>query len=147
MLNLEYDLEYQIRSHAERTYPYECCGFLIGTIEGETRTIEKLELAINHRSDSPENRYLISPEQFQEVERDAARDGRSIIGFFHSHPDAPSRPSDYDRDHAWPWFSYVIISVVGRRADQLTSWQLVDDRSAFIQEQVSISKVSVKVSN
>jgi len=125
-----------IRREAESVYPHECCGFLLGIVENGLRTVRKLVPAKNRRTDDP-RRYLIDPDQFQRIESQVREDSLEILGFFHSHPDAPARPSEFDRDHAWPWYSYLIISVIRGRAGDWASWQLLDDRSSFQQEETS----------
>ena len=82
------------------------------------------------------NRYLIDPVFYRQVEAATNGSERSILGFFHSHPDVAARPSEYDRDHAWPWYSYVIVSVKDGSSDDFTSWRLEDDRSSFLQERI-----------
>ncbi len=93
---------------------------------------------INRRDDSPRNRFSITPEDFRAAERVAVESGIDVLGWYHSHPDHPARPhaSEFDREHAWPWYSYVIVSVHGGAPQDLTSWQLDDDRSQFQPEVV-----------
>src|SRR5215813_891759 len=91
-----------IRRHAEASYPEECCGFLLGTLEGERTRIERVVAAGNEREESRHNRYLIRPESVLAVHKEARLLGCDIVGYYHSHPDHPARPSEFDRDHAWP---------------------------------------------
>jgi len=121
----------QIRAHGEETYPHECCGFLFGQQDGETRTVVEVRRQANERTDSRENRFLITPEQFRDAERAARKAGLLMLGIYHSHPDSPARPSEYDRDHAWPWYSYLITSVGNGTSADSRLWQLRDDRSGF----------------
>ncbi len=127
----------QIRQHAEETYPHECCGFLLGDQEDGTRLIREIRRQPNERAESRETRFLITPEQFRNAERYAKKAGLAMLGIYHSHPDHPARPSEYDRDHAWPWYSYLILSVGGGAAGgrgvggESRLWQLKDDRSGF----------------
>jgi len=121
----------QIRAHGEETYPHECCGFLFGTQDGEARRVVEFRRQANERADSRENRFLITPEQFRDAERAARKAGLLMLGIYHSHPDSPARPSEYDRDHAWPWYSYLITSVGKGKAAESRLWQLRDDRSGF----------------
>jgi proteasome lid subunit RPN8/RPN11 len=97
---------------------------------------------INRRDDSPRNRFSITPEDFRAAERAAAERGLDLLGWYHSHPDHPARPSEFDREHAWPWYSYVIVSVDGGVPKDLTSWQLEDDRSKFQPEVVEAERVA-----
>jgi proteasome lid subunit RPN8/RPN11 len=91
----------------------------------------------NSREDSRRNRYLISPRELLAADRDAQKRGLDILGIYHSHPDHPARPSEYDREHALPWYSYIIVSVNRGVAGDLASWNLRDDRSAFDREELS----------
>ena len=93
--------------------------------------------AENEREDeNRHNRYLIPPEVILRTEREARADGLDVVGYYHSHPDHPSRPSDFDRDHAWPGYSYLIVSVREGRARDERSWRLSDDRSRFDEEPI-----------
>lgn len=136
MISLPEELHRRVRSYAEEAYPFECCGFLLGTPGDDLRRVLEIAPALNRRADSPRNRYLISPEGYRETERDAEGRGMAILGFFHSHPDATALPSEYDREHAWPWFSYLIVSVLRGRADETTCWRLSDDRAELRREAV-----------
>ncbi len=121
----------RIRRHGEQTYPHECCGFLLGRVEDGAQEVAEIRSQENERTESRENRFLISPDQFRAAERHARQTGRQMVGIYHSHPDSPARPSAYDRDHAWPWFSYLIVSVAGGKAGEANAWQLRDDRSGY----------------
>ncbi len=121
----------RIRAHGEQTYPHECCGFLLGHVEDGAQEVAEIRSQENERTESRENRFLISPDQFRAAEKYARQTGRQMVGIYHSHPDSPARPSAYDRDHAWPWFSYLIVSVAGGKAGEANAWQLRDDRSGY----------------
>jgi proteasome lid subunit RPN8/RPN11 len=90
-------------------------------------------------SDEQYHRFLITPQDMLRAERSARAQGVSVVGFYHSHPEAEAIASTYDRDHAWPWYSYIIVSVKEHRADELRSWTLRDDRSAFDEETVTVN--------
>jgi proteasome lid subunit RPN8/RPN11 len=125
-----------IRRHAADTYPHECCGALIGTAgpdAGDVRVLEAYPLP-NTTRDGPRRRFLVRPDDYRAAERRAGDAGASLVGFYHSHPDAPARPSEYDLDHAWPNLSYVILAVAAGLPGELRSWRLRDDRSAFEEE-------------
>ncbi len=137
-----------IRDHARRDYPHECCGALLGRVEpsaagaGETRVVIALRAAENRReAEAAPRRFLITPDDYRAIEREACERALDVLGFYHSHPDHPARPSEYDREHALPWYSYVIISVRAGRAGEtpadLTSWVLDDDRHAFTFEPIA----------
>jgi proteasome lid subunit RPN8/RPN11 len=121
-----------IARHGEATFPDECCGAMLGRVEGGQRVVERL-LEIENQWDEGERRrrFLITPQQYLRLEREADRAGQALIGFYHSHPNAPARPSEFDREHALPWHTYVIASVLDGRYDTLTAWQLKDDRSGY----------------
>jgi proteasome lid subunit RPN8/RPN11 len=121
----------QVHSHLCRSYPEEGCGVLLGRERDGVREVERIFELDNRREDSRHNRYVISPEQFLRAEQEARAAGLDVLGFYHSHPDHPARPSAFDLEHGWPWYSYVIASVEHGRVADLRSWRLRDDRSAF----------------
>ena len=130
-------IEYAIRAHGQETYPHECCGALLGR-DGQVSALVALP---NTTEEGPRRRFLVRPTDYREAERRAAELGAELLGFYHSHPDHPARPSQYDLDHAWPTFAYVIVSVTGHNlprqsaagvtAGDMTVWFLKDDRSSF----------------
>lgn len=131
-------LEEDIRRHGEETFPNECCGFMLGKMNGQDRRVAELLRADNDREDEEQyHRFLITPEDYMESDKMARGKGLDIIGFYHSHPNAPARPSQYDLDHAWPFYSYVIVSIKEKVSDLMTSWILRDDRSAFDEENIA----------
>lgn len=132
-----------IRRHGEADYPHEACGLIGGVWDGSVKRVVRLVPVANARADSPRNRYLIDPEVFRRTAGQLERDGLDVVGVYHSHPDHPARPSAFDREHAWPRFSYVIVSVTGGRSAALTHWVLADDRSAFQEEPVTIDEGTV----
>jgi proteasome lid subunit RPN8/RPN11 len=136
MLLLSKKIDQAIRDHGAKDYPNECCGAMLGSDGDAGREVRALFPLINRRDDSPRNRFSITPEDFRAAERVAVESGLDVLGWYHSHPDHPARPSEFDREHAWPWYSYVIVSVHGGATQDLTSWQLDDDRSQFQPEVV-----------
>jgi proteasome lid subunit RPN8/RPN11 len=122
-----------IRAHGVETYPHECCGALIGRDGVVTMTYA----LPNTTEEGPRRRFLVRPADYREAERRATAAGGDLLGFYHSHPDHPARPSQYDLDHAWPFFSYVIVSVRAGVSEDMTSWRLQEDRSAFDQEDLT----------
>ena len=118
--------------HAEAGYPHEVVGILAGSAaEGRVSRVLALH---NERADSPANRYQVSGLAVMRGESSLEAEGLDILGYYHSHPDHPSTYSDYDRDHALPNRSYVIVSVVSARVATTQSWRLRDDRSAMDEE-------------
>jgi proteasome lid subunit RPN8/RPN11 len=119
-----------IRTHGRVTYPHECCGALLGA---DGHVIATVALP-NTTEEGPRRRFLVRPSDYQQAEQAASAAHQELLGFYHSHPDHPARPSQYDLDHAWPFFSYVIVSVMAGEPGDLRSWTLKDDRSAFDEE-------------
>jgi proteasome lid subunit RPN8/RPN11 len=116
-----------IRRHGEETYPDECCGALVGG-NGSADAIVALP---NTTEEGPRRRFLVRPSDYRLAEQRAGDLGAELLGFYHSHPDHPARPSQYDLDHAWPTFAYVIVSVAAGAAADMTVWWLKDDRTIF----------------
>ncbi|OFW04411.1 MAG: hypothetical protein A3I61_11360 [Acidobacteria bacterium RIFCSPLOWO2_02_FULL_68_18] len=121
-----------IRRHGAETYPNECCGALVGR-DGAVWAAYALP---NTTEEGPRRRFRVRPEDYQDAERQASARGAELLGFYHSHPDHPARPSQYDLDHAWPSFSYVIVSVRAGVPQDMASWRLREDRSAFDEEEL-----------
>jgi len=141
-MKLTQQLLHQIHQHLESGYPNEACGVMIG----KDGIITEVIAADNERTDQPatagesaRNRYLIDPLVYLKIEREADKRGLQVLGIYHSHPDVAARPSQFDLDHAWPDFSYLIISVAKGKAVESNSWRLRDDRSAFDQEAIEFS--------
>jgi proteasome lid subunit RPN8/RPN11 len=133
----------KIRAHGAETYPHECCGALLGReelIEGRkiVREILGLYPLVNRRDDSPRNRFSVTSEDVRAAEKAAGEQELEVVGWYHSHPDHPARPSQYDRDHAWPWYSYIIVSVANGKPEEMTSWRLNDDRLEFSCESIEV---------
>ncbi|MEA2560234.1 MAG: hypothetical protein QOH06_1738 [Acidobacteriota bacterium] len=122
--------------HAAASYPDECCGVLIGRILGDSTVVERLLSADNERDDSRHNRYLINPETVLAAHKEARALGLDVVGYYHSHPDHPARPSEFDREHAWPGVSYLIVSVEKGSVADARSWRLADDREKFDEEKI-----------
>lgn len=128
----------QIHTHGEQAYPEEGAGFLLG-VNGEEKTVTNVLALPNAREDGARhNRYLIAPEDYLQAELEAERLGLSLIGVFHSHPDHPNQPSEFDREWAQPHFSYVITSVEKGKARESRSWLLKEDRLQFEEEKIEI---------
>jgi proteasome lid subunit RPN8/RPN11 len=132
-LQLKGQVDAAIRAHGAETYPNECCGALIGRDGVVTET-----LALpNTTEEGPRRRFMVRPTDYRAAEGRASQLGAELLGFYHSHPDHPAQPSQYDLDHAWPFFSYVIVSVREGVSGDMTSWRLRPDRSAFDQEDLN----------
>ncbi|MFO7302187.1 MAG: cysteine synthase [Acidobacteriota bacterium] len=120
-----------IRRHGARTYPDECCGALLGPKPGEVTEAFPLD---NTFPDERRRRFMVGPDEYRRAEARAAETGLQLVGFYHSHPDHPAEPSQFDLDHAWPNLSYLIVSVRQGQAKEARSWRLKADRSGFEEE-------------
>ncbi len=136
MLAISSEVIEEINAHVEEAYPEEGAGFLIG-VEGEVKEI--LPLPNAREDEARHNRFLITPEDYLKAELKADNLGLSLIGVFHSHPDCPNVPSEYDREWAQPFFSYIITRVDEGKAVNHRSWRLVEDRSKYEEEEIKIS--------
>lgn len=128
----------EIRRHGEAEYPHECCGLLIGRFdEGGRKVVTEIHPVSNAREEQARhNRSLILPEELMRGERHARELKLDVVGNYHSHPDHPAIPSSFDLEHAWPTWSYVIVSVKQGTAIDLLSWELEADRSRFNEEKI-----------
>ena len=135
-LALQPGVERAIRAHGAETYPNECCGALYGRDGVVTATLA----LSNTTEEGPRRRFLVRPQDYTAAERRASELGADLLGFYHSHPDHPARPSQYDLDHAWPFFSYIIVSVRSGKPEAMTSWRLREDRSAFDPERLTYAE-------
>jgi proteasome lid subunit RPN8/RPN11 len=128
----------EVREHGERDYPFECCGLLIGSFNGDggKEVSEVYPISNAREEEAKRNRFLIRPEELMRGERYARERSLDVVGFYHSHPDHPAVPSAYDLEHAWPSYSYVIVSVRRGSAGDLFSWEMETDRSRFRQEPI-----------
>jgi proteasome lid subunit RPN8/RPN11 len=122
-----------IRKHGEETYPHECCGALVGKGDEVTAAVP----LANMTEEGPRRRFLVRPSDYREAEKRAGELGGELLGFYHSHPDHPARPSQYDLDHAWPNFAYVIVAVASGAARDMTVWFLKEDRSSFLEGELN----------
>ncbi|HEY0405060.1 MAG TPA: M67 family metallopeptidase [Pyrinomonadaceae bacterium] len=143
MIKIPASLIEQIKRQAEQEYPRECCGLLIGSIEGDGRArvvVETYAVANAwEESDTMHRRMLITPRDYMRAEREFSREGHGVVGNYHSHPDHPAVPSQFDLEHLapWPTMSYIVVSVREGRAADLRSWELEADRSRFVEEEIS----------
>ena len=121
-----------IRAHGVETFPHECCGALVGRDGGVAAVVP----LANTTEEGPRRRFLVRPSDYREAERRATELKGELLGFYHSHPDHPARPSQYDLDHAWPTFAYIIVSVMSGQSADMTVWYLKEDRSSFDEGQL-----------
>lgn len=136
-LHIPQDLLERIHLHGEQAYPEEGAGLLLGEFQGEDPLVREILSLVNVRErQARHNRYHLSPQDYLQGEELAEQLGLAVLGVFHSHPDHPNRPSEFDRQWAWPNFSYLITSVVQGQAAESRSWRLDEDRAAFSEEQI-----------
>lgn len=125
-----------ITAHAERDYPHECGGMLIGRFEeGRKVVLETFPLENAREEEARHNRVLILPKDVLRAERYARENKLDVVGYYHSHPEDKGIPSQYDLDHALPVWSYVIASVINGKVVDILSWEMENDRSRFNAEQ------------
>jgi proteasome lid subunit RPN8/RPN11 len=138
MILLDDEARLVIRSEGERAYPNECCGFLIGRSgEAGAKVVTEARPVRNSRErEERYHRFVIEAEEFMRAETYAREMGLELFGFYHSHPDHPAEPSDYDRENAMPFYSYIIVAIDGGTAKSLTSWELSADRAGFVNEPI-----------
>jgi proteasome lid subunit RPN8/RPN11 len=140
MIRLPKEQLAEIREHGVRDYPYECCGLLLGRFREDGKVVHETYPISNAREESAKrNRFLITPEELMKGERYARSRDLEVVGFYHSHPDSPAVPSKYDLDHAWPTYSYIIVSTTEGQSSDLFSWEQEPDRSRFNPEEVQMA--------
>jgi proteasome lid subunit RPN8/RPN11 len=140
-LVLAAELYTAIEKEGAAAYPNECCGILYGRDVNEggviRRIVERIEPVVNEfEAGEQYHRFLITPQTLMKAEKTAGAEGRVVLGFYHSHPDHPARPSQYDLDHAWPFYSYVIVSILQREVDALTCWVLDEATEQFKRQEI-----------
>jgi proteasome lid subunit RPN8/RPN11 len=129
----------RVLAQARRVYPEEGCGVLLGRDHGADREIERV-IVVENRSDGARGRrYQISPERLLAIEKEGREAGLEVVGFFHSHPDHPAEPSRFDLEHAWPYYSYLIVSILQGEVAETRAWRLSADRSRFDPERLETS--------
>jgi proteasome lid subunit RPN8/RPN11 len=128
----------EIRQHGARAYPNECCGALLGVGGESGEKIVRVLVPLDNRreGEAARTRFLLAADDYRTAERAAREQRLEIVGFYHSHPDHPAKPSAYDQEHAWPWYSYVVVRVARGAPQEITSWVLADDRSHFLPEEI-----------
>ena len=137
MIALNHEQLSEMRAHGERDYPYECCGLMLGRFEsGSKKVLEIYPISNAREEEAKRNRFLIRPEELMRGEKYAREQGFDVVGFYHSHPDDVAVPSQYDLEHAWPTYSYVVMSVEKGRTVDLRSWEMEADRSRFNEEEI-----------
>ena len=131
----------QIEEEGAQTYPNECCGIMVGRDMSDgtcvRRIVERLEPMQNvFDAEQQRRRFAVDPLALIRADKAAAAEGMVVLGFYHSHPDHPARPSEYDREHAWPFYSYVIVSIAQGKPVDMTSWVLDDESQTFSRQDI-----------
>lgn len=140
MIELNQQQLTEMREHGRRDYPFECCGLMLGRFEdGRKAVIETYPISNAREEEAKRNRFLIRPEELMRGEKYARENGFDVVGFYHSHPDDRAVPSQYDLEHAWPTYSYIVVSVEKGQAVDLRSWEMESDRSRFNEEEIATS--------
>ncbi len=141
MITLTNERLEEIRQHSVRDYPYECCGLLLGHFaeKGHKVVTETYPISNAREESAKRNRFLIQPEELMRGEKYARSKALEVVGFYHSHPDSPAVPSQYDLEHAWPTYSYIIVSVNKETSTDLFSWEQEPDRSRFNPEEIIVA--------
>lgn len=131
-VKLSQALQRRIFDQMEAAYPNEGGGFLLGMVkEGDVVIADIIQVENVFAVEERHHRYAMTPQDWMRLEDEADERGLSLVGYYHSHPDSPAIPSEYDRDHALPNFVYIITSVMMARAEDMRVWLLRADRSAF----------------
>jgi proteasome lid subunit RPN8/RPN11 len=126
-----------IEEHARESFPEECCGFLIGSVK-EPRRVVEARRARNVAEEARSRRYRVDPLELLHADEDARAKRLDLIGIYHSHPNHPAVPSDYDESHAAGWYTYVIQSLVNREPRELTAWRFDETAQRFEPEELRI---------
>lgn len=132
-LSIDPNLLDRVREHARSTYPEECIGIL-GGHDGDPRIVVDVRTVTNVAPENRRRRSLVAPIDVMSIDREYRKRGLKMVAFYHSHPDHPARPSDFDLEHALPWHTYVIIRVHDGAPAEITAWRLREDRSDFDSE-------------
>src|SRR5881396_376648 len=130
----------EMRAHGERDYPFECCGLMLGRFEDtRKKAVETYPISNAREEEAKRNRFLMRPEELMRGEKYAREKHLDVVGFYHSHPDDRAVPAQYDLEHAWPSYSYIVVAVEKGHAADLRSWEMETDRSRFNEEEITPS--------
>lgn len=146
MIRIAKNLAGKIATHGQRTYPEECCGVLLGSNDGEVVQILDVAEFENTQEDNRRRRFFVTPKQYMRAERMASEKGMELLGFYHSHPDHPAIPSEFDRDHALPWFTYIVLAVERGESKVMTAWLLSEARDRFVEKPLSVEDSRLELS-
>lgn len=141
MIDVSLDLVNMMLKEAKSAYPFECCGLLVGRNDSGKKVYEVYPVE-NKNKVRAQDRYEIDPKRFDEIDREVTKKGLSIIGIYHSHPDHPAEPSEFDKECACAWreYSYIIISVRNKEETEVRSWYFDQKKKAVEEEELRIKK-------
>ncbi|MBU1702551.1 MAG: M67 family metallopeptidase [Candidatus Eisenbacteria bacterium] len=144
-LHLQQEQIETIQRRGRRAYPMECCGFLLGIFDGNVRRVHATWEAENiQKGEAAGRRYTISPESLFHCDQKARREGMEILGVYHSHPDHPAEPSEFDAQHAVADWSYLIVQISAKRTGSVTAWRPRNDRAGFDPEDIRVDDGGVE---
>jgi proteasome lid subunit RPN8/RPN11 len=138
MIEIPSTLVRKIEAHAQEAFPEEGCGFLIG-FSGKPRRVLEMRRARNIASEDRRRRYRVDPLELLHADDDARKQGLDLIGIYHSHPNHPAVPSEFDRSHAASWYTYVILGIDDREPRDLTAWRFDDAAERFKPEGLRVT--------
>jgi proteasome lid subunit RPN8/RPN11 len=127
-------------AHAEKTFPNECCGAMLGTIDGDVKSVTKAVAIENSYTGEQGARYELRPEDLLEADRQARANGMDLIGIFHSHPDCDAYFSKTDLENSCPWYSFVVLSIKSGKFDHANSFLPNADQTAADKEDLTWPK-------
>ena len=139
MVEIKQDILQKILEHAKAGYPHECCGLLLGNLTSPKRVTDAVG-AENTNKERAVDRYEMNPDELLKIEREARQAGLEVVGVYHSHPDHPSRPSEFDRQRGWPEYSYIIVAVKGGTETEAKSWTFIEEDEPFGEEELKVVK-------
>jgi proteasome lid subunit RPN8/RPN11 len=146
MIRIPEEIVQQIERHGETTFPEECCGAMFGQDADGVRTVTSIMEIDNSQGENRARRFLVTPQQYLRMERLASERGGALIGFYHSHPDHPARPSAFDTEHALPSLTYVIVSILQGKSAEVTAWLLGEKRDKFHEQELMVLKSERQIS-
>ena len=139
MVEIKQDILQKILEHAKAGYPHECCGLLLGNLTSPKRVTDAVG-AENTNKERAVDRYEMNPDELLKIEREARQAGLEVVGVYHSHPDHPSSPSEFDRQRGWPEYSYIIVAVKGGTETEAKSWTFIEEDEPFGEEELKVVK-------
>lgn len=139
MVEIKQDILQKILDHTRASYPHECCGILLGLLTSP-KSITDAVKAENTNKERAVDRYEMNPDELLRIEREARQAGLEVVGVYHSHPDHPSSPSEFDRQRGWPEYSYIIVAVKGGAETEVKSWTFIEEDEPFGEEELKVVK-------